>query len=134
MKHISFDIITEHVRAIPINGPLFSGLLDATPIEVLERLGTELGPKLIKQTFVFLDLDFDINGLIQHYFEPMSSFSGWYEFRLVVTEKNRKLMFKHSHGPKWSSFLRAYISSMIRAATGTELRIITDEELVTVYC
>ena|ERR1700733_3466338 len=134
MKYTSFDKIAEHINAIPLNGPLFSGILEDVSVEHLEHLGKELGPKLIKQTFAFLDLEYDIDGLIRHYFEPMSSFSGWYSFTVAGNGLNRRLMFQHSHGPKWSAFLKAYISSIIKAATGVEPRVTADESLVTVYC
>jgi len=133
-KYTSFDKIAEHIEAIPINGRLFSGMLSEVPTEDLERLGKELGPQLIKETFAFLDLKYDIDGLIEHYFDPMSSFSTWYIFTLAGIGPNRRLMFKHSRGPKWSAFLKAYISSIINAATGIEPRAIIDDRLVTVYC
>ena|GEM_PF-2301431 len=133
-KSTSFDKIAEHIDAIPLNGPLFSGMLEDAPLEHLESLGKELGAELIKETFVFLDLEYDIEGLIQHYFEPMSSFSKWYTFTVAGSGQNRRLMFKHSRGPKWSAFLKAYVSSIIKAATGIEPRATADNHLVTVYC
>ena len=133
-KYTSFDRIAEIVGAVPLNGPLFSTLLEDTPVEHLEQLGKELGSELIKQTFAFLDLTYDVDSLVEHYFEPMSSFSSWYMFTIAGSGQNRRLMFKHSRGTNWSAFLRSYISSIIKAATGVEPRTSVEKDLVTVYC
>jgi hypothetical protein len=133
-KHISFDKIAEDLNAISLDGLLFSEMLEAEPLERLEQLGEELGAELVKQTFVFLGLEHDIYGLIRHYFETMAAFSGWYSFAIVGSGSNRKLMFEHHYGPKWSAFLKAYISSIIRTATGSEHRVTMDDSIVTVYC
>jgi hypothetical protein len=133
-KYTTFDTIAEHVNAIPVNALLFAGILEDAYVEHLERLGKELGPKLIKPTLVFLGLQYDIEGLIRNYFEPMSSCSRWYSFAVIGSGPNRKLMFERPHGPKWSAFLKAYISGIIKAATGIEPRVTADDSLVTVYC
>jgi hypothetical protein len=134
VKGASYDTIAEKLSAVTINGLLFAGMLEDASTEHLEQLGKNLGPKLIKQTFAFLDLQHDIEGLIRFYFEPVSSFSGWYSFTVAGSGTNRRLMFQHPHGTKWSVFLKAYISSIIKASSGTEPRVVADESLVTVYC
>ena len=55
-KRDSFDRITEHLRAIPLNQQLFAEMLDSTPEERMERVGRELGPHIIKRTFSFLNI------------------------------------------------------------------------------
>jgi len=134
VKYTSFDRIAEHVGAIPLNGRLFAGMLENVPREEMERLGKELGSDLIQETFQFLGLEYDIRGLIKHYFEPMSMFSGWYKFTIVGTGPNRRLMFQHAFGPKWSAFLKAYVSSIIKAATGLDVRALADNHILTIYC
>jgi hypothetical protein len=133
-KYTSFDKIAEHLQAIPVNGPLFGQMLEDVPVEHLELVAKELGPELIKQTFAFLDLEYDLDGLIRHYFNPMSEFSGWYKFAVAGTDRTRKLMFQHPHGSKWSAFLKIYVSGIISAATGVNPRSTADHRLVTVYC
>jgi hypothetical protein len=109
-------------------------MLDSIQTEEMERLGRELGPRVVKQTFAFLGLNFDLEGLIEHYFQPVSSFSRWYTFNVVGSGANRKLMFEHQYGRKWSAFLKQYIGGIIKSATGTEPRITIDDGLVTGYC
>jgi hypothetical protein len=82
-KYTSFDRIVERVEAVPLNKPLFTGMLDAIEADRMERLGEELGPRLVKQTFAFLNLDFDMDGLIQNYFQPLSMYSRWYSFNVA---------------------------------------------------
>jgi hypothetical protein len=133
VKGTSYDTIAEQLGAVTISRALFDVMLEDVPAARLEQLGKNLGPNLIKQTFTFLDLPYDLEGLIRYYFEPVSSYSGWYSFRLAGAGSNRKLMFQHAHGPKWSLFLKSYISSIIKAATGSEPRADVDDGLVTVY-
>lgn len=133
-KHVSFDRIVEHTEAIPLNKSLFIAILDNIQIEELERIGRELGPRVVKQTFAFLGLDFDLAGLIEHYFQPVSTFSRWYSFNVTGSGANRRLMFEHQYGRKWSAVLKQYIGGIIKSATGTEPKITVDDGLVTVFC
>jgi hypothetical protein len=97
-KYITFDKIAEHVQAIPLSQQLFSGILEDVSVDHLVLLGRDLGPRLIRQTFAFLDLEYDVDGLIRHYFEPMSYYSRWYTFTVGGSGQNRRLMFEHSRG------------------------------------
>jgi len=133
-KYTSFDRIIEHIEAIPLNKPLFVGILDKIELGEMEEFGKELGPKLVKKTFAFLSLEFDIDGLIQNYFEPVSMYSRWYSFNVAGSGVNRRLLFEHPFGAKWSAFLKLYLGGIIRSATGSEPRINVDEGLVTIFC
>ncbi len=133
-KHDSFDRITEHLRAIPLNQQLFAAMLDSTTEERMERVGKELGPHIIKKTFSFLNIEYNLDNLIEHCFEPLGSFSGWYIFSSSRSGPSRRLMFEHVHGPKWSAFLKYYIAGMIKAATGVEPRITVEDGLLVAYC
>jgi hypothetical protein len=134
VKFLFFDRIAEHVEAVPLNKLLFTGMLDLIEIGEMERLGRELGPKLIKKTFAFLSLEFDIDGLIRNYFLPVATYSRWYSFSVAGSGANRRLLFEHEYGPKWSAFLKQYIAGIIKSATGSESRITVDEGLITVFC
>ena len=127
-KHVSFDRITEHVRAVPVNLYLFSEMLRNVPVEQMEAVGKELGPRLIRQTFTFLGIEYDLESLIQYYFEPVGAYSRWYSFNMAGRPPNRKLMFEHQYGRKWSAFLRYYVGGIIKSATGNEPRITVDDE------
>ncbi len=133
-KYTSFDRIADHVEAVPLNKPLFMGMLSAIEVGEMERLGRELGPKLVKKTFAFLSLEFEIDGLIEHYFRPLSTYSRWYSFNVAGSGPNRRLLFEHPYGPNWSAFLKQYIGGIIKSATGTDPKITVDDGLVTVFC
>jgi hypothetical protein len=132
-KFSSFDRIAEHVEAVPLNKPLFAGMLAKVEEEEKERLGKELGPKVMKSTFAFLSLEFDIDGLIDHYFRPLSMYSNWYSFNVVGNGGTRKLIFEHHYGPKWSAFLKGYLLGIIKSATKSEPRVDMDDGLVTIF-
>lgn len=133
-RYASFDKFVNQVDAVSLNAPLFTGLLEDAPVDHLELLGKTIGPHLIKRAFTVLDLPYNLDGLIDHYFKPMSSYSKWYTFTIAGTGANRKLMFQHTHGPKCSALLKVYISNIIKSATGSEPRVVADHRLVTVYC
>jgi hypothetical protein len=99
----------------------------------MERIGKELGPKLIKETFAFLGLSYDLESLIKNYFRPLSLFSGWYNFNISGSGRDRRLLFEHRHGPKWSAFLSQYVGGIIKAINGLEPRITVEDGLVVVY-
>jgi hypothetical protein len=80
-----------------------------------------------------LSLEFDMDGLIEHYFRPLSMYSRWYNFNMAESGSNRRLLFEHSYGPKWSAFLKSYLSGVIKSATGSEPRIMVEEGLITVF-
>lgn len=127
-------MIVEQVEAVPLNNPLFTGILDMIDADEMGKLGAELGPRLVKNTFTFLDLEFDVDGLIENYFRPVSKYSRWYSFNVWGSGVTRKLMFEHSYGLQWSAFLKHYIAGIIKSATGSEPRITLDDGLITVYC
>jgi hypothetical protein len=129
-----FNRIVEHMEAVPLNKALFTAMLDAIEMSEMERIGKELGPTIVKSTFRFLGLDFDLDSLIEHYFQPVSMFSRWYVFNVAGSGSNRTLMFAHPYGPKWSAFLKTYLAGIVNAATGSEPRITVEDGLVTVFC
>jgi hypothetical protein len=133
-KHVLFDSFVEYTESVPLNKLLFVRMLEGNQIDEMERIGKELGPKVIKEAFAFLGLDFDLEGLIKNYFQPVSSFARWYSFNVVGSGANRRLMFGHQYGRKWSVFLKQYLGGMIKSATGTEPRITIDDGLVVVFC
>jgi hypothetical protein len=109
-------------------------LLNNVEVSELELLGRELGLRLVKKTFAFLNLDFDLDGLIKYFFRPLSTYSRWYSFNVAGSGTNRKLLFEHPYGSKWSAFMKHYLAGIIKSSTGMEPRITVDEELVTVFC
>jgi hypothetical protein len=132
-KHESFDRIVEQGSAVSVDRFLFSAMLDGLESDEMEDIGKRLGPGFIRQTFKFLNLNFDLEGLIHHYFEPFSMYSNWYNLNLVESGHNRRLMFKHGHGRKWSVFLAPYLAGIIKAATAADPTTTIDDGLVTVY-
>ncbi len=132
-KYVSFDSLIEQSEAVPLNKSLFMSILESIETEEMERIGKELGPVAVRQTFAFQGLNFDLEGLIEHYFQPVSSFTKCYTFNVVGTGASRRLMFQHQYGRKWSAFLKQYIGGMIKSATHTEPRIAIEDGLVIVY-
>jgi hypothetical protein len=87
---------------------------------------------VVKQTFAFLNLDYDLDALVERYFQQLSTHSRWHSFNMKSKGADRKLMFQHQYGPKWSAFLKEYIGGIIKSAIGMEPRIVVSDELITV--
>lgn len=131
-KFVFFDRIADFLEAVPLNKRLFNGMLGTIEASEMASLGRELGSSRIKRMFSFLNIDFDVDNLITYFFQPLSTYSKWYDFNIVRTGTSAKLMFEHPYGAKWSAFLGQYLAAIIRSATGTEPRTTADEELVTI--
>jgi len=133
-KYDSFDKILEGTKAIPLSGAFFVELMEIATIDEMESIAKRLGARVVRQTFAFQGIEFDLENLIGFYFEPLSTYSGWYSFNTYFVGTSRKLIFKHSHGQKWTAFLKLYITAILRSATGTEPEVIIEDEVLTFTC
>jgi hypothetical protein len=130
-KYDSFEKILESTKAIPLSGALFGELLEIISIEEIETIAKKLGAKVVRQSFAAQGIEFNLDNLIEFYFEPLSEHSGWYEFNWRLVGTNCKLIFTHSHGPKWTAFLRLYYAAIIRSATGAESDVTVEDGVLT---
>jgi hypothetical protein len=133
-KYDSFDKILEGTKAIPLSGAFFEELLEITSIEQMENIAKKLGAKVVRQSFAFQGIDFNLDNLIKFYFEPLSEHSGWYQFNTRFEGASRKLVFTHTHGPKWTAFLKQYYAAIIYSATGSEPEVTLEDEVLTFTC
>ncbi len=130
----SFDKIVEGTKAIPLSGAFFRELLAITSADQIEEIAKKLGEKVVRQSFASRGMDFNLDNLIEFYFEPLSEHSRWYEFNVHSAVTGRKLIFTHPHGPKWTAFLRRYYAAIFRSATGVEPDVTVDDEVITFTC
>jgi len=132
--YVSYNRILEVSEAIPFSGALFQEWLEVTSSDHMEGMAKKLGPSVVRQIFAFQGIDFNLDNLIKYYFEPLSANSGWYLFNTYFEGMSRKVVFRHSHGPKWTAFLKRYIGSIIQSATGTEPEVTIEDETLTFTC
>ena len=133
-KYMSFDKILEATKAIPVSEALFERWLAITSLEEMEDIAKSLGPKVVRQSFAFQGLEFNLDNLVEDYFEPLAEHSGWYQYNSRFESGRRKLIFTHSHGPKWTAFLKRYHTALLRAATGSEPEVMMEDEMLTFTC
>jgi hypothetical protein len=131
LNFVSFNKILASAKTIPVSGAFLRELIEVASTEQMESIGKKLGPKVVRQAFAFMGVPFSLDNVIKHYFEPLSSESGWYIFNTSFEGTNRKLMFSHSHGPQWTAFLKRYIAGIIYSATGSEPEIAIVDEMLT---
>jgi hypothetical protein len=99
-KYDSFDKILEGTKAIPLSGAFFEELLEITSIEEMENIARKLGAKVVRQSFAFQGIDFNLDNLIEFYFEPLSE-------HLVGTSSTPALKVRVA---SWSSHTRMVLS------------------------
>jgi len=133
-RHDTFDKILETMKAIPLSEELFRAWLQRTSQEEMEGMAKNIGPSVVRRSFASRGIEFNLDNLIESYFEPLSDYSGWYQFEWDFVGASRKLIFTHSHGPKWTAFLRRYYAALIGAATGAEPSVTVEEGVVTFTC
>lgn len=130
-KYDSFDKILQGANAIPLSEAFFVEILDVTSIDEIENIAKKLAAKVVRQSFASQGIEFNLDNLIEFYFEPLSEYSGWYQFNWRSEGTSHKLIFTHSHGPKWTAFLRQYYAAVIRSATGGEPYVTVEDAVLT---
>jgi hypothetical protein len=129
-KYVDFDRIVEHEHSIILDRRIFLPIIEAASREDLENLGKALGPRLVKQTFEFFDIEPTVESLVSRYFEPMGAYSGRYQSNIVGSGPDLKLILEHDYGIKWSAFLAEYTRGVVKSLLGTEPKIELDDDLI----
>jgi hypothetical protein len=130
-KYDSFDKILEGTKAIPLSGAFVHEILEITSTEEMENVARKLGAKVVRKSFAFRGIAFNLDNLVKFYFEPLSAHSGWYSFNTYIDGRERLLVFEHTHGPKWTAYLKQYYIAILRSATGTEPEVVIEDETLT---
>jgi hypothetical protein len=133
-KHEIFDKILEGAKAIPLSEAFFVEMLEITSIEEMESITKKLGARVVRQSFASQGIEFRLDNLIEFYFAPLSEYSGWYQFNTNLAGTSRKLIFTHSHGPKWTAYLKPYYAAIMRSATGVEPEVTIEDGVLTFTC
>ena len=131
-KYIVFDRIVEHEHSVVLDRRIFTPIIDKISRDDLEDMGMRLGPRLVKQTFEFFDIEPTVESLVSRYFEPMGTYSGRYQSNLVGSGPDLKLIMEHDYGSKWSAFLAEYVKGIVKSVLGTEPRIELADDLIKV--
>jgi hypothetical protein len=131
-KYLVFDRIVEHEHSIVLDRRIFLPIIEKVTREEFEDLGRKLGPRLVKETFQFFDIEPTVESLISRYFEPMGTYSGRYESNIVRSGPNLKLILEHDYGSKWSGFLAEYTKGVGKSLLGAEPKIEVNDDLVKV--
>jgi hypothetical protein len=129
-KYVIFDRIVEHERSIVLDRRIFFPIIQKVPVEELEKIGKELGPKLVRQTFEFLNIEPTVDNLVNRYLEPMGTYSGRYQSNIVAATPNLKLVLEHEYGSKWSAFLAQYMTGVVKSLLSCEPKIEVEDDLV----
>ncbi len=131
-KYLIFDRMVEHEHSIVLDRRIFLPIIEKVTREEFEDLGMRLGPRLVKQTFQFYDIEPTVESLISRYFEPMGSYSGRYESNVVRSGRHLKLILEHDYGSKWSAFLAEYAKGVGKSLLGAEPKIELNDDLVVI--
>lgn len=136
-KYLAYDKIVQGSGAIPLGAAFFREILEGASTDQLEAIARKLGEGIVRKSFSFQGIDFNLDNLIEFYFEPLSAHSGWYLFNtrnIQSLSGSRRLIFAHSHGPKWTAFLRRYLATIIRSASGREPEVSIEDDVLIFTC
>ena len=113
---------------------LFRKIMDRISPEEMSDIGKEMDPRGVKETLIFLDMKTGLDALVSGCFEKMALSSGQYQLNSVRKGDNYRLVFRHEYGPKWSSFLKSYVSEIIKSVAGIEPKVRIEGGLVIFTC
>jgi hypothetical protein len=131
-RYLSFDRIIEYNRSVVMEREVLSAILDRVATEDLERIGREFGPRLVKESFSYYGISPTLSNLVTKYFEPAGRYSGRYDFNLVGTASQPKLVLMHRYGKKWSSLMKEYTAGVIESILGERPKIEADSDIVAI--
>jgi hypothetical protein len=133
-KYDSFDKILLDAKAIPLSEAFFVEILELTSIEEIESIAKKLGAKVMRQSFASQGIEFNLDNLIEFYFEPLSEYSGWYQFNWAPRRHESQADLHALARPEVDRILRRYYAVIIRSATGVDPDVTVEEGVITFTC
>jgi len=131
-KYLSFDRMAERDRSVVMEREVLSAILDKVAVQDLEEIGREFGPRLVKESLFFYGISPTLHDLVTKYFEPAGKYSGRYDFNLVGTSSQPRMVLVHRYGEKWSILLKEYMAGAIESILGGRPRIEAGPDFVTI--
>lgn len=123
-KNISFDLQVKAMPNITIPPEIFIEFINKSDNSAIEEIAKN-GPALVKKLFRILGLSFDLDNVINNYFEMVGKYCEWYKFSHQIKHNRYRLVFNTMLGSKWAIFLSIYAKSIL-----VSLKIHLDEESV----
>jgi len=113
-NYVIFYMRKNMLPTITTSKILASKIVQKLSQEEMEEIALQ-GPKTILKLFTLLDLDFNLQNIIEHYFSIVEKYCGWYSFNYTKKGNHLRLIFNSDLGPRWNKFLVLYISAILKS-------------------
>ncbi len=71
------------------------------------------GPKVIQNLFLILNHDYNLDNVIEHFFNLIGEHWGWFQFSYSNKNDQYRLVFKTSLGLRWKNYLTMYVTTVL---------------------
>ena len=124
-KNVIFDMQLNVLPTITMSQTLFSKIFDKLE-EKNQREIVLYVPKSVKQLFVLLNLNYDLQNIIENHFIIMDKYCGWYNFHYDLEGDNYRLVFESDLGDDWIQFLKLYVMSILHSLRISNVDVIIE--------
>jgi len=116
-KHQEWDIHAEKFRFVSIASETFRTLLDECHENKIEQIGAELGSKIPVGVTLFWFKKLNLETVLKT-ISNYGKYSGLQTNEIKVEGDKYTIAFHHELGPKWSTYLKSFMSQYIKTALG----------------
>lgn len=111
----------DRVNALTILMPTMQKLIDSLDEEILAKIGNEIGGSVPRQGFIMRGFDIDDDVAKLHILKILGAYDNW--FTVNYHEGKEPYFFiRNRLGPKWITFLEAYLRAFYRDICDKEIR------------
>jgi len=116
-KHQEWDIHAEKFRFISIASETFRTLLEECNEDKIEQVGAELGSKIPVGVTLFWFKKLNLETVLKT-ISNYGKYSGLQTNEIKIEGDKYTIAFHHEIGPKWSIYLKSFMSQYIKTALG----------------
>ncbi len=120
-KSLTFDLPLKEIGVVTVPEPCFQHIVDDMDADKLQQVAEELSMKNFGLILALLGGRYDLESIIQSYYNKFGKYSGWYSFSYNVIDSKEqvyRLTLKHTRGIKWSRYLANYNHTILERVCG----------------
>lgn len=119
-----------HYNLMLVEPAFFRAMLDNLPEEVLMRVGSSLGPSVVKENLARLGMSVDRKSVEFVLIEALGQWTRWYDADVSETSEGRVYYLHHVLGEKWSVFLKNFFGQVTDKLLNLQVPIETTENSI----
>jgi len=112
-----------HYNLMLIEPSLLKTMIDSVPEEAIEKLGSTLGPSVVKENLARLGMNADRDSVEFVLIEALGQWTKWYDADINETSEGRVYYLHHTLGKKWSIFLKNFFQQAMAKLLSLEVQM-----------